>query len=47
MKNDDNTPEGPLAGPRDVMIAALIVGLGVAIFATAYAGGRDIGSVLF
>ena len=34
-------------GPRELLIASLIVATGLVVFAFAYWGGRDLGRMLF
>lgn len=47
MDESSKSSEASTIGSRDLMIGALIVGIGVATFAIGYWQGRDIGFMLF
>lgn len=47
MGRSRKTSSDSMIGPRDLMIASLIVAIGLMTFAVDYWEGRDIGSMLF
>lgn len=47
MGRSRKTSSDSMIGPRDLMIASLIVAIGLMTFAVGYWEGRDIGSMLF
>jgi hypothetical protein len=47
MDKNTKSPSDAIIGPRELLIASLIVALWLAAFGIGYWGGRDIGSVIF
>jgi len=47
MGKSRKTPSDAMIGPRELMIASLIVAIGLVAFRIGYWEGRDIGLMLF